>query len=246
MGIPQKTMALARRVRSRMQRLTVRPPIGKVDFGSLKRLTPVSRVFGLDRGQCIDRYYIERFLAENVEDICGRVLEIGDSYYTGKFGGERVVKSDVLHAVDGNPNATILADLTKGDGIPPDAFDCVILTQTLPFIYDIHAAMRHVEQALKPGGVVLATLPGISQISRYDMDRWGDYWRFTTLSAKRLFGEVFPARSLEVQAHGNVFTAISFLHGIAAEELEQRELDYRDQDYELLITIRAVKGSSGK
>jgi hypothetical protein len=34
---------------------------------------------------------------------------------------------------------------------------------------------------LKPGGVLLATVSGISQISRYDMYRWGDYWRFTTL-----------------------------------------------------------------
>jgi SAM-dependent methyltransferase len=243
--ITKSAVNLARRVRSGIQRLTVRPPIGRVDFGGLRRLTPVSRVFGLDRGQAIDRYYIERFLEKSAEDIHGRVLEIGDNYYTGKFGGPRVVKSDVLHAVGGNTSATIVADLTKPEGIPSSAFDCVILTQTLPFIYDIHAVVGQVERALKSGGVALATVSGISQISRYDMDRWGEYWRFTALSVKRLFEEAFPPESLEVQAHGNVLAATAFLHGIAAEELEPKELDYFDPDYELLITVRAVKSSRG-
>lgn len=73
------------------------------------------------------------------------------------------------------------------------------------------------------------------------MDRWGDYWRFTSLSARHLFEEVFPAESIEVQPHGNVLAAIAFLHGLAAEELRPQELDYHDPDYEVLITVRAVK-----
>ncbi|HJT21790.1 MAG TPA: methyltransferase, partial [Nitrospira sp.] len=95
--------------------------------------------------------------------------------------------------------------------------------------------------ALKPGGVLLATVSGISQISRYDMERWGDYWRFTTKSVRRLVEEVFPADHVWVESYGNVYAAISFLHGIAAEEMTQRELNYRDRDYELLIGVRAVK-----
>ena len=43
-----------------------RPPVGKVDFGSLRRLNPVSTMFGYDRGRPIDRYYIEEdFLARH-------------------------------------------------------------------------------------------------------------------------------------------------------------------------------------
>lgn len=212
-----------------------------VRWGSLGRLTPVSRTFGYDRGNPIDRYYIEAFLGQHRDDIQGHVLEIADDVYTRKFGSERVTKSDVLHAQPGDPNATIVADLTKADGIPSRTFDCIILTQTLHVIYDARAALRHVYRILKPGGVLLATFPGISQISRYDMDRWGDYWRFTTLSALRLFEEVFPAANVCVEAHGNVLTAVAFLHGLAAEELSQAELDHRDPDYEVLITARAVK-----
>jgi len=225
----------------RQQRLTVYPPVGWVRFGNLRRVTPISRTFGFDRGLCIDRYYIETFLAKYSEDIQGNVLEIGDDTYTWKFGGGRVAKSDVLHVWNNNPKATIVADLTRADHIPSDAFDCIILTQTLQFIYDVRAAIKTLYRILKPSGVLLATFPGISQISRYDMDRWGEYWRFTTLSARRLFEEFFPPENIEVQAYGNVLAAIAFLHGLAAEELSQKELDYFDPDYELLIAVRAVK-----
>lgn len=229
-------------LRVQMRRLTRWPPIGFVRFGALRRLKPISRVFGFDRGLCIDRHYIETFLARHADDMHGHVLEIGDDTYTCKFGRNRVTKSDVLHVCEGNPKATIGADLTCADHIPSDTFDSIILTQTLQFIYNVRAALRrHLYRILKPGGVLLATFPGISQISRYDMDRWGEYWRFTTLSARRLFEEVFPPDNVEVQAYGNVLTAIASLHGLAAEELKREELDYHDTDYEVLITCRAVK-----
>jgi glycosyltransferase involved in cell wall biosynthesis len=217
------------------------PPVGWVRFGSLRRLSPLSHVFGFDRGLPIDRYYIERFLAKHAADIHGHVLEIEDNIYTRQLGGERVTKSDVLHVSEGEPKVTIVADLTRPDNLPSDTFDCIVLTQTLQFIYDVRAAIRTVYHILKPGGVVLASVPGISLISRYDMDRWGQYWSFTTLSTRRLFEEVFPSSNLTVEAHGNVLAAISFLHGLATQELGQKNLTYQDPDYEVIITVRAVK-----
>jgi SAM-dependent methyltransferase len=197
----------------------------------------------LDRGQAIDRYYIESFLSRHADDIRGHVLEIGDDRYTRKFGDGRVTRSDILYPLSGNPQATLVADLTNAQEIPSNAFDCVIVAQTLQFIYDFRAALCHLHRILKPGGSLLATLPGISQISRYDMDRWGDFWRFTSLSARRLFEESFPAGNVTVQAYGNVLVAVAFLEGLALEELKREELDQSDRDYELLITVRAVKGS---
>jgi hypothetical protein len=141
----------------------------------------------------------------------------------------------------GNPAATLIGNLETAEGIPREGFDCMILTQTLPFIYEIKAAVSNVYAALRPGGVLLATLSGISQISRYDMERWGDYWRFTNLSARRLFEEVFPPANVTVEAHGNVLAAIAFLHGLASHELSGQELDFHDPDYEVSITVRAVK-----
>jgi SAM-dependent methyltransferase len=206
-----------------------------------RRLTPVSNVFGHDRGRPIDRYFIEAFLGRHETDIRGRVLEVGDPGYTRQFGGERVTQSEVLHAAEGNPQATIVGDLATGLGIPRDAFDCIILTQTLQYIYDVKAAVASCHAALKPGGVVLVTLPGISQIARWDADRWGDYWRFTPQSAVRLFGDTFGSASVQVRSHGNVLVACAFLHGLADHELTEAELSYTDPDYPVLITVRAVR-----
>jgi hypothetical protein len=168
------------------------------------------------------------------------VLEVANNSYTTRFGGDKVTTSDVLHVQEGNPQATIVANLTSDD-IPGDLFDCVILTQTLPFIYDTRAAVRTLHRILKSRGVLLATLPGISQISRYDMERWGDYWRFTSLSARRLFEESFPGVDVAVETHGNVLVASAFLYGLAVAELHKKELDHHDPDYEFLITVRAFK-----
>ena len=163
------------------------PPVGLVRFGSLRRLQPIGRIFGSEWGQCIDRYYIESFLAHHAADIYGHVLEVADHTYTRQFGGTRVQQSDVLHVAPQHPGATITADLTCADHLPSETFDCVIFTQTLQFIYDVRAALRTLYRILKPGGVLLATGNGISQIARWDMDHWGEYWRFTSLSARKLF-----------------------------------------------------------
>ena len=85
------------------------------------------------------------------------------------------------------------------------------------------------------------TVPGISQISRYDMDNWGEYWRFTALSIRKLLLEVFPENRLTVEAYGNVLASMAFLHGLVSSELRREELDYRDRDYEVTIVVRAVK-----
>lgn|SRR5262245_18924065 len=219
-------------------------PLGKTRAAMLNETQPVSRVFGLDRGSAIDRYYIERFLRDNQGDIRGRVLEVESDSYTKKFGGNRVQQSDILHATLENPQATIIADLSAADSIATNSFDCIILTQTLQFIYDLQPAVRNLYRILKPEGVLLATVPGISQISQYDMNRWGDYWRFTTLSASRLFQHAFRKTDLQISAYGNALVASAFLHGLATEELQEHELSFTDADYQVVITIRAVRESA--
>jgi len=206
-----------------------------------RRLTPVSRRFGLDRGTPIDRYYIKGFLARHDAEVRGRVLEIGDNDYTQEYGAGRVTHGDVLGATKENRRTTIVGDLQTGDGVASEAYDCIILTQTLQLLFQPAAAIRHVHRALAPGGVVLVSAPGITQISRYDMDRWGDYWRFTSLALRRLFETDFDPASVQVEAHGNVWVAHAFLQGMAAEELTANELDYFDRDYEVVITVCARK-----
>ena len=214
--------------------------IGRAEFGNLRRVTPISRKFGFDRGLPIDRLYIEKFLEKNTNDIFGRVLEVGEATYTQKFGGKKVTKSDVLHIIEGNPEATIIADITNADHIPSHAFDCIILTQTLHLIYDLKSALKTLYRILKPGGVLLVTVPGISQVVRCN---WGDnwYWALTNQSAQQLFEELFEKTNIQIETHGNVLAAIAFLHGIAVEELTLEELNYHDDEYQVIITVRAIK-----
>jgi glycosyltransferase involved in cell wall biosynthesis/SAM-dependent methyltransferase len=211
-------------------------------LGALRQLVPISRQWGLDRGTPVDRYYIERFLRSATEAIRGRVLEIEDDVYTRRFGGDRVQGSDVLHVAEGNPKATLVGDLAAADHLDSNAFDCIVLTQTLHLIYDTRAVLRTLYRILRPGGVLLATFPGLSRVSQ---DEWAGswFWGFTTASARRLFEEAFSGGTVDVSAAGNVLTSVAFLHGLAAEELDERELEYHDPDYELLITVRARKAA---
>lgn len=222
--------------------------VGSVDFGSLRRLAPISPIFGKDRDLLsIERYYIESFLARHAADIRGRTLEMGDPSYTRKFGGAAVTRADVLHYVAGNPLATFVADLTDARSIPDGIFDCIVITQTLQMIYDVRAAIRTLHRILRPGGVVLATSHGISRIARREgIDDWGEYWHFTAQSSARLFGDAFGADGVAVHTYGNVLAATANLHGLAAAELAQEELDFRDPNYEVIVAVRAAKRAAAE
>jgi SAM-dependent methyltransferase len=238
-SLAQRTLSVS--ARRRLARFSCWPPVGLARLGSLRRLQPISRYWGSDRGLPVDRYYIEQFLGANTSDIRGYGLEVKEDLYTSRFGGSQVSKLDIIHPMEGNPKATVVADLTDANHLASDTFDFIIFTQTLHLIYDIRAALATLYRILKPGGILLTTVSGISKISRDDMDRWGHCWAFTTRSAERLFHEFFPEKNVKVESHGNVLAAISFLHGLASDELHQRELDYHDPDFQVVITIRALK-----
>jgi SAM-dependent methyltransferase len=202
-------------------------------------LEPLCRDFGYSRGTPIDRIYIDRFLASHAADIRGRVLEVGGDDYTRKYGSAANVKSsDVLHVSAGNPRATIIADLAHAPHIPDNTFDCIILTQVLHLIFDVQSAVQTLCRILKPGGVVLATFPGISQISHGE---WKEAWCFTERAAELTFAQCGFGDHVNVESLGNVLTSIAFLHGLAAEELRDDELNRRDPQYQMLVCVRAVK-----
>lgn len=201
---------------------------------------PVSRKFALDRGIPIDRYYMEKFLAKNEKLIYGRVLEVGDNRYTKKIGGNKVTKSDILNIVQFE-GTTILGDLETGENIPEEAFDCIILTQVIQVIYDVNSALKHTLKALKPGGTLLLTASGISQIWREPSNSYSEYWRFTDKLLIRLLSQFVPQDGIHVVPYGNVAVAKAFLDGLALHEVPKRILDYRDEDYQLLITARVSK-----
>jgi hypothetical protein len=215
-----------------------------VDLGDLRRVTPISRLYGWDRGGPVDRYYIEGFLDAHRDKITGTVLEISENTYTRKFGGDRVTRSDVLHYDNPKPPATVVGDLTNAPHLPSNHYDCVIITQTLMLIYDVKAAVETLHRILKPGGTVLATQAGLSQIAEAEI--WNEtwHWGFTRASSRRLFEDAFPGGEVEVQTYGNVLSTIAFLHGLSSVELTKAELDHTDPQYQLLISVAARKAAA--
>lgn len=220
------------------------PRAGTIDFGGFDRLEPVSNVFGYDRGKPIDRYYIEVFLETHAADITGRCLELGDPAYTERFG-QGVTQADVLHYVEGNPQATMVGDLTDAPHIPDDSFDCIVFTQTIQMIYEPRKAFETLHRILKPGGVALVTSAGITKIGRrLGRDPWGEYWHFTAQSLDAMAREFWAEEGIEITTYGNVMSACAYLQGLAAEELLPEHLGHRDEDYEIIIGARLQKAGT--
>lgn len=228
-------------------------------WGLADRRAPVSACWGFDRGVPVDRHYIESFLARFAAqgdyaagDLQGRVLEVGDRRYVDRFAklAERpepgfVHRVDVLHANAAPAGATIVGDLADAHTLPEATFDCIVATQVLCVIWEVQAALENLNRALKPGGVLLLTVPGITSALTPDRDHWGDWWRFTSSSLRRLLEDAFPGGRVHVEAYGNLQSATFFLHGLVAGDLSAQELDLRDPDYEVTIAARVVKGSDG-
>ena len=240
--MPASSRSLLRRLdRSRVIRrllgLTPSPARGRVRFGDLRRTRPVASDFGYARGGPVDRYYIESFLERHDTDVRGRVLEVGDDAYTRRFGGDRVERADVLH-IDNVGGSTYSGDISEGSFLPDDTFDCIILTQTLHLVYDFPAALRTIRRILRPGGVLLLTVPGISNM---DSGEWGSSWyySFTHLALQRMAEESLPGFDVEITSYGNVLAAVGFLHGLSVNELTRAELDDHHRPYSLIHALRA-------
>lgn len=208
-------------------------------LGTLRRTSPISDAWGYDRGTPIDRYYIDRFLAAYRDDIRGRLLEVRDARYATRFGAG-VESVDVLDIDPSNPRATIVADLATADGVPASFCDCFLLTQTLQYVRDLPRALVHARRVLRPGGVLLASVPGTQRSDPRHLDT--DLWRFTLGSCRALFGEAFGAEQVSVTPFGNMLACIGALNGMAAEELSRRELDAADPTYPVVLGIRATRG----
>lgn len=193
---------------------------------------------GEEAGKPIDRYYIEKFMQQNEENILGTTIEVQDDRYISKYGTK--CKKKIISHVMGWNN-TVKMNFETGEGIEDEIADCIICTQTLQYIYDLKAAIRNLYRMLKQGGTLLVSVPGIKPLSEFHDEKWGEYWSFTTKSMKKLCMEVASEQDIYVAGYGNAKATASFLYGINQEHLTVDELEYYDYRYPLVICARVKK-----
>lgn len=211
-------------------------------LGDLRRTSPLNLDWGRGRGRPLDRIYIERFLERHRADIRGRALEAENDRYLRAFGSD-LERVDIVDVSEGNSRASVVADLQNAPQISEGSFDCIVLTQVLQYVFDQEAAYRTIHRILAPRGVLLATVPGITRISSTESELYGDWWRFTAQSARRLAAGAFGDANVEVETYGNVLIAAAFLYGLGSDDLRPEELDERDPMFEVIVAIRAIKRS---
>jgi SAM-dependent methyltransferase len=225
----QLTSAL-RRTRGKLTAVVSRSAIARrasfrLRWSSTRRLDALSE-WGFERGTAVDRYYIERFLQEHRELVRGRVLEVKADVYASSLGASTV---DILDIEVSNPLATILGDVCDKETLPPEAFDCEIVTQTLQFVPDPRLALENLLGALRPGCTALVTVPSVSRLDG-DWDRW----RWTARGFEDLVSAAGGVG--EVRAFGNLTACRAFLLGAAVEDLPDGVLDAEDPHFPLVVT----------
>lgn len=206
----------------------------------LNSIFPASRSFGIERGLPLDRYYINRFISERAHKIKGKVLECGGIFtYAGPYGHPDSV--DIIYPFRevAEADMTHIANLETGVGLSSlsPEYDCIILTQVLGVIFDVQSTVQNVRDILSPEGVLIGSVPCLTAISDHDEERWGEYWRFTPMSVRRLLERHF--RRVDIQAFGNVKVACSYLHGCIVEDVFKEELALNDPMFPITICFEA-------
>lgn len=199
---------------------------------------PLGDDYGFDRGTPLDRWYIERFLAQHREAIRGSVLEVGDPKYTAQFGQGRVSTATIVDVDSANPQATLIADLTEPGSLAVEAYDCVILTEVLHLVASPGLCIENCGAALRGGGSLLVTVPALKRVS--PTHPRSDFWRFTPPGLELLFHRHWQG-PVSISSFGNLRVCVGFLLAHVVEELEEDDLALNDERFPLTVAAYAQK-----
>ncbi len=215
------------------RRLTLRYS-GIIDWGDLRRsdihagATPRACRYSLS----IEGYYSARFLQSQATAIKGATLLITHHDDLRSFSHPQV---DQLEVIKGYPDDNLfIAMLARR---PTAVYDTIVMLQALGYQSNPKLLLQTVHGLLKPGGNLFTTFPGC--ISGFDQENL--FWSFTEHSARKCLAEIFSPSQCWVNFHGNVLAAVAHLHGVDAASFLPMELDFRDRQYQVMITGRARK-----
>jgi hypothetical protein len=179
--------------------------------------------------------------------IRGDALEVGEVGTIRQYGAERLRAAHAIDIARHGPHVTIIADLSRAEGVPGERYDCFIVQFTMHVIADVEGALYHAIRLLKPGGVLLVNFSCVDAHfpDGYDMGTGGRvwvHWCFTPLQVHNLLRRVGLASSdCTVEVYGNLFARIAYQLNMPAEALTHRELTHHDPAHPVLVCVRIFR-----
>jgi len=197
------------------------------------RVLPISRTFGAERGTPIGRYYIDLFLKKHSTAVKGRCLEFGGATYKSYF--PHAGQYEVISIKEG-PGIDYVGDVHNLSSLPVGIFDSIICTQVFEHLSHPHIAAKSLYSMMKPGGVLLFTVPFINNIHYSPTD----FYRFTPYGCRLILEEVGFVIN-EIDYGGNSLVSVGSLLGLVAEDFSKEELSIKDPIYPYNNLIKAIK-----
>lgn len=207
----------------------------------------LDRGFGTSRGMPLDRPLINEFVRKCSSRLSFgkslRILEIGDSRYASKFFPDchiYVLNYKESNAITKENDSTLVGDLVEATSLKNE-FDVIISTQVLAFTKNPFNAVKTYNSLLRSGGILIGTEPQISQISWFDDESSGDYFRFTTGGIKQLFSQEELAKGdLETKSLGGWYETFGLFVGIVAQD-EAYLGKEQDSQYAPIVAYQYIK-----
>lgn len=207
---------------------------------------PVERAQGALIGKSIKRFYVDNYIYKNRRSIRGVVGEMEDRRYTELYGDTRRIRESYIieHYVDfpENERFGLDMDLSTGEGVIAEKFDCFICTQTLTYIINLEKAIDSLIKMLKQGGILLITFPGmLHRASAQELDAYKPLYGILPSAIHKLLTPYLDNIEYSMEVYGNVKCAVATLYGIPSDVFTEEEMLKKDEDYPLLVGMKIKK-----
>ena len=202
---------------------------------TLKSIKIYSEKFGFDRGTPIDRYYINTFLENlKLENSFNRSLEFGEIHYSDRFKvKEKYFLSHPAYETRAISSKQISFDLNSAHNYDGIKFDLILSTNVINFTKNPFVSIKHHMDMLNSGGTLVLTASASMPISKFDAERWGDYWRIAPDGLNQLLRTLNC--EYDIHSFGSFVTSIAFLCGLSAEEVDPLDLNENDDRYPIIV-----------
>jgi len=157
----------------------------------------------------IARKEILKFLFFAKEHAHGRMLDVGCGQKQYEFIFKNNVESYTGLDLPGtelkNGKADVFGDV-QDLSFEPNSFDTILCTQVLEHVPDPKKAIEEMSRVLKPGGVLLLTVPMVDVLHELPHD----YYRYTEFGLKYML-ETAGLNIVHLRRMGNLWRVIGFL-----------------------------------